>query len=76
MKANSSMNLKIVGLMCIPAKTNAPEKRFAKMKHFFDTVNFRLNDDLKLSRLSLVMSADYRLAIQYGSTDVRVCSSL
>lgn len=34
MKAKSFMNLKIVGLMCIPAKTNAPEKSFAKMKHF------------------------------------------
>nr|AAV28926.1 NT02FT1551 [synthetic construct] len=76
MKAKSFMNLKIVGLMCIPAKTNAPEKSFAKMKHFFDTVNSRLNDDLKLSRLSMGMSADYRLAIQYGSTDVRVGSSL
>lgn len=62
--------------MCIPAKTNAPEKSFAKMKHFFDTVNSRLNDDLKLSRLSMGMSADYTLAIQYGSTDVRVGSSL
>ncbi|MDE4976195.1 YggS family pyridoxal phosphate-dependent enzyme, partial [Francisella tularensis subsp. holarctica] len=29
-----------------------------------------LNVDLKLSRLSMGMCADYRLAIQYGSTVV------
>ncbi|MDE5018780.1 YggS family pyridoxal phosphate-dependent enzyme, partial [Francisella tularensis subsp. holarctica] len=45
-KAKSFMNLKIVGLICIPAKTNAPEMTFAKMKNFFDTVNFILNYDL------------------------------
>ena len=75
-KAKSFINLKVVGLMCIPSKSNSPEKSFAKMKHFFDTVNSRLNNDLKLLRLSMGMSADYILAIQYGSTDVRIGGSL
>ncbi|WP_432773267.1 YggS family pyridoxal phosphate-dependent enzyme [Francisella salimarina] len=75
-KAKNLSNLKVVGLMCIPAKTNSPEKSFAKMKMFFDTINASLADELKLSRLSMGMSADYKLAIQYGSTDVRIGSSL
>ncbi|APC90806.1 MULTISPECIES: YggS family pyridoxal phosphate-dependent enzyme [Francisella] len=75
-KAKSFRNLKVVGLMCIPAKSNFPDKSFAKMKSFFDTVNSSLTHELKLSRLSMGMSADYKLAIQYGSTDVRVGSSL
>ena len=75
-KSKKLGNLKVVGLMCIPAKSNSPEKSFVKMKMFFDTINASLADELKLSRLSMGMSADYKLAIQHGSTDVRVGSSL
>ncbi|QEO57954.1 YggS family pyridoxal phosphate-dependent enzyme [Francisella marina] len=75
-KAKKFSNLKVVGLMCIPAKSDSPEKSFAKMKVFFDTINANLAYELKLSRLSMGMSADYKLAIQYGSTDVRIGSSL
>ncbi len=75
-KAKKFGNLKVVGLMCIPAKSNSPEKSFAKMKQFFDTVNSSLIGEQKLSRLSMGMSADYKLAIQCGSTDVRIGSSL
>ncbi|AJI47748.1 YggS family pyridoxal phosphate-dependent enzyme [Francisella philomiragia] len=75
-KAKKFSNLKVVGLMCIPAKSDSPEKSFAKMKVFFDTINASLAYELKLSRLSMGMSADYKLAIQYGSTDVRIGSSL
>ncbi|MED7819980.1 MULTISPECIES: YggS family pyridoxal phosphate-dependent enzyme [unclassified Francisella] len=68
--------VKIVGLMCIPAKSVSSEGSFKKMKNFFDLVNSKLSQDLVLNRLSMGMSADYELAIQHGSTDVRIGSSL
>lgn len=66
----------VVGLMCIPAKSSTPERSFGNMKYFFDKVNQRLENHLQLQRLSMGMSADYKLAIQFGSTDVRIGSSL
>jgi len=66
----------VIGLMCIPAKSSTPEKSFEKMKIFFDAVNASIEYELKLSRLSMGMSADYKLAIQHGSTEVRIGSSL
>lgn len=74
--AKDFVNLKVVGLMCIPAKSATAQNSFAKMKKFFDEVNASLVQELKLTRLSMGMSADYKLAIRYGSTDVRIGSSL
>lgn len=76
---NQSKNLegiKIVGLMCIPAKTNSPERSFGNMKSFFDEVNSKVSKKYQLEKLSMGMSSDYKLAIQYGSTTVRIGSSL
>ena len=75
--AKDFVNLKVVGLMCIPAKSATAQNSFAKMKKFFDEVNASLLvQELKLTRLSMGISADYKLAIRYGSTDVRIGSSL
>ncbi|ALB02136.1 hypothetical protein ACH24_05950 [Francisella persica ATCC VR-331] len=74
--AKDFVNLKVVGLMCIPAKSATAQSSFSKMKKFFDEVNASLVQELKLTRLSMGMSADYKLAIRYGSTDVRIGSSL
>ncbi|API85917.1 YggS family pyridoxal phosphate-dependent enzyme [Francisella uliginis] len=75
-RSESLTNIKVVGLMCIPAKSVLPQESFKRMKSFFDQVNTGLPQGLKLSRLSMGMSADYELAIQHGSTDVRIGSSL
>lgn len=75
-ESKSLVNIKVVGLMCIPAKSALPQESFKRMKSFFDQVNSGLPQGLKLSRLSMGMSADYELAIQHGSTDVRIGSSL
>ncbi|QIW09224.1 YggS family pyridoxal phosphate-dependent enzyme [Francisella sp. LA112445] len=75
-RSNDLTGVKIVGLMCIPAKSELPEGSFKKMKNFFDLVNSKLSQDLRLDRLSMGMSADYEVAIKYGSTDVRIGSSL
>lgn len=75
-ESKSLANIRVVGLMCIPAKSALPQESFKRMKNFFDQVNTGLPQDLRLSRLSMGMSADYKLAIQNGSTDVRIGSSL
>ncbi|MDE5009197.1 YggS family pyridoxal phosphate-dependent enzyme, partial [Francisella tularensis subsp. holarctica] len=66
MTAKSFMNLKLVGLMCIPAKTNAPETSFAKMKHFFDTGDFSLHAELTLAGRALGRSADESCGLHCG----------
>lgn len=75
-QAEELQGIRVVGLMCIPAKSQIPEKSFEKMKRFFDDVNSQLSSKQKLIKLSMGMSADYQLALQYGSTAVRVGSSL
>ncbi|QLE79089.1 YggS family pyridoxal phosphate-dependent enzyme [Francisella sp. Scap27] len=69
-------NTTVVGLMCIPAKSITPDKSFKKMKSFFDEVNSQLSNEQKLTRLSMGMSADYNLAIENGSSIVRIGSNL
>ncbi|ASG67129.1 YggS family pyridoxal phosphate enzyme [Francisella halioticida] len=75
-RSENLIGIKVVGLMCIPAKSKLPQESFKKMKDFFDQINSGLPQNLRLSRLSMGMSADYKLAIQHGSTDVRIGSSL
>ena len=54
--------------MCIPPINDNPEKYFKKLQE--------LNEQNKLSQLSMGMSADYELAIKCGSTYVRVGSAI
>ena len=57
-------NLDIVGLMCIPPNDNNTENYFKEM----NDIKSRLN----LKELSMGMSNDYKLAIKYGATFVRI----
>ena len=73
-------NIRIVGLMGI-ASNNAPEKQtkdeFQELKVLFDGIKvsfFRKEDSFK--ELSMGMSGDYKLAIEEGSTMVRIGSSI
>jgi len=61
-------SLSILGLMAIPPNNNSMEKYFKKISE--------LNNELGLNNLSLGMSGDYIQAIKYGSTFVRVGSSI
>jgi pyridoxal phosphate enzyme (YggS family) len=73
-------NIRIVGLMGI-ASNNAPEKQtldeFTELKVLFDgiKVSFFRKDDY-FNEVSMGMSGDYKLAIEAGSTMVRVGSSI
>jgi pyridoxal phosphate enzyme (YggS family) len=73
-------NVRIVGLMGI-ASNNALEKQtkdeFQELKVLFDGIKvsfFRKEDSFK--ELSMGMSGDYKLAIEEGSTMVRIGSSI
>jgi len=45
---------------------------FKKMKNFYDQINSQLPSNKKMETLSMGMSQDYQVAIQEGSTMVRV----
>ncbi|MCR2747743.1 YggS family pyridoxal phosphate-dependent enzyme [Limnobacter parvus] len=69
-------NLKLRGLMTIPSNTENTDQlkaEFLQCKTIFDELN---NQGLKLDTLSMGMSADLELAIECGSTCVRVGSAL
>jgi pyridoxal phosphate enzyme (YggS family) len=60
--------LRISGLMCIPPVDDAPAPHFAL------TAKIAARNGLKL--LSMGMSADFAIAIQFGATHVRVGSAI
>lgn len=70
-------NIRIRGLMAIPPKgTN--EKYFAQMQEIFLTMQEKLKNqkNSQFDTLSMGMSNDYEQAVLYGSTIVRIGSSL
>jgi len=70
-------NIQIVGLMGMATFTenqNQIKEEFQHLKTIFDTINNQEN--LKLETLSMGMSGDYELAIERGSTMVRIGSSI
>ena len=62
------LKLNIIGLMCIPPMNLDPRTFFEQMQ--------KLNINNNLSELSMGMSSDYREALQYGSTYLRIGSSI
>jgi pyridoxal phosphate enzyme (YggS family) len=69
-------NVKIVGLMGMATFTDNTKqirKEFKQLKHLFEKTKTTLPD---LSQLSMGMSGDYQVAIEEGSTMIRVGSSI
>ncbi|MCB9359845.1 MAG: YggS family pyridoxal phosphate-dependent enzyme [Flavobacteriales bacterium] len=72
----SLQNISIVGLMGMATFTddeNQIRKEFTSLKQLFDKLQ---TSNFKLQTLSMGMSGDYQLAIECGSTMVRVGSSI
>jgi len=72
-------NIRIVGLMGMATFTNNQEqikKEFTYLKSIFDKTNQLLTPNFQLQTLSMGMSGDYPLAIECGSTMVRIGSSI
>ena len=67
-RCREGYGLEIAGLMCIPPVEDAPAPHFAL------TAKIAARNGLKL--LSMGMSADFAVAIQFGATHVRVGSAI
>ncbi|MCH3882132.1 MULTISPECIES: YggS family pyridoxal phosphate-dependent enzyme [Tenacibaculum] len=69
-------NINVVGLMGMATFTDNQQQlqdEFLSLKNFFEELN---TQNLELKTLSMGMSGDYKLAIENGSTMVRIGSSI
>ncbi|MCL6461714.1 MAG: YggS family pyridoxal phosphate-dependent enzyme [Flavobacterium micromati] len=72
-------NIRIVGLMGMATFTDNQsqiKKEFLHLKSFFDKLQIMNTSNCKLETLSMGMSGDYKLAIDCGSTMIRIGSSI
>ncbi len=72
-------NIRIVGLMGMATFTDNKEqikKEFTHLKSIFDGLQLLQTENCKLKTISMGMSGDYQLAIECGSTMVRIGSSI
>ena len=72
-------NIKVVGLMGMATFTDNQtqiKKEFLNLKSTFDKINLLSIVNYQLSIISMGMSGDYKLAIECGSTMVRIGSSI
>lgn len=76
---NGMTNIKVVGLMGMATFTDNQEqikKEFQYLKSIFDKYKSLNTTNCQLNTLSTGMSGDYQLAIECGSTMVRIGSSI
>jgi pyridoxal phosphate enzyme (YggS family) len=76
---NEMKNIRIVGLMGMATFTNNQEqikKEFTNLKSIFDSYQNLHTANCQLKTISMGMSGDYQLAIESGSTMVRIGSSI
>lgn len=72
-------NITIVGLMGMATFTSDEiqiKKEFAALKSIFDRLKNKASKNIKINTLSMGMSGDYKVAIEKGSTMVRIGSSI
>ena len=72
-------NIRILGLMGMATFTedqNQIKKEFTHLKTIFDSVQKLEIENCNLNTISMGMSGDYKLAIECGSTMVRIGSSI
>ena len=65
---NKELKLSVIGLMAIPPNDGNPEKYFQKISD--------LKNEIGLKKLSIGMSNDYKLAVKYGASHVRIGSAI
>ncbi|MBF4491407.1 YggS family pyridoxal phosphate-dependent enzyme [Flavobacterium sp. MR2016-29] len=72
-------NIRILGLMGMATFTedqNQIKKEFTHLKSIFDSIQTLQTENCKPNTISMGMSGDYQLAIESGSTIVRIGSSI
>ncbi len=67
-KCKIELSLPIVGLMCIPPADEEPALHFALLREIAERNNIK--------ELSMGMSADYEVAVQFGASFVRVGTAI
>ena len=75
----SFLNIRIIGLMGMATFTDNQsqiKKEFHHLKGIFDKYKTLNTNNCQLNTLSMGMSGDYKLAIECGSTMVRIGSSI
>jgi pyridoxal phosphate enzyme (YggS family) len=73
---NTLPNLKLRGLMAIPAPTTDPTEQIAQFKQVRECYDSLIRKGFALDTLSIGMSNDYETAISQGATIVRIGSAL
>jgi hypothetical protein len=72
-------NIRIKGLMGMATNTDSEQqvrKEFRGLKRFFESFQSRTNAQVTMKELSMGMSGDYLIAVEEGSTLVRVGSAI
>ncbi|MES2838231.1 MAG: YggS family pyridoxal phosphate-dependent enzyme [Bacteroidota bacterium] len=74
-------NINIIGLMGMASNTDnidIVKNEFKGLKVYFEKLKaqFQIKNNLNLTQISMGMSSDYKIAIEEGSTIIRVGSSL
>ena len=72
-------HINVVGLMGMASFTKNERQvraEFLSLKSIFDDIKLRKTDNLNPSILSMGMSGDYKIAIEMGSTMVRIGSNI
>lgn len=72
-------NIKIIGFMGMASFTNDQDqvkKEFQQLKRLFDSLQHCQSKNMNLETLSMGMSGDYSIAIDAGSTMIRVGSAI
>ena len=67
-ECKNKLDLDVIGLMCIPPKSEDPKKYFTQMNELKKNLNF--------NELSMGMSSDYKEAIDSGATFIRIGSKI
>ena len=72
-------NIRITGLMGMATFTDKQDqvkKEFSQLKSIFDKLQLQKTENCQLDTLSMGMSGDYQLAIECGSTMIRIGSNI
>ncbi|ANQ50195.1 YggS family pyridoxal phosphate-dependent enzyme [Flammeovirga sp. MY04] len=74
-------NVRVIGVMGMATNTsdqNQVRKEFASLKSLFEELKSSFNalDNVALSEISMGMSGDYQIAVEEGSTMIRVGSAI
>tara|TARA_B100000963_G_scaffold185082_1_gene160860 strand:+ start:680 stop:1321 length:642 start_codon:yes stop_codon:yes gene_type:complete len=67
-KCIKDLKLNIIGIMCLPPLEKDPEIYFQKMK--------KISENLKLEHISMGMSNDYKAALKYKASFIRIGSKI